>query len=283
MSVNESDDSSIEEQQQEYFLDRLPNERKGEYRCRTVLKAPPGATVLFQYRSHIIASATYRGWGRLPRSDKYGYTAAMMFDPATIRVFPPVGDAHMKRIWPRHFKRFSHAKQKLPAKSLPRFFALVGFQTVSLAASAAKADSSTIDDPHDGKIPTTRAHVRRGTSDVEVSRDHARMQRKLWTRLVSRYGRKHVLTECDGVDIRVRTKAKTLLFEIKPDESPRAAIRQALGQILEYAYFHPKRWNGTDLSLVIVGRSRLDVDAKAYLTLLADRFGLPISYRQVSP
>ncbi len=113
MSVDESDDCTIEAQQEEYFCDRLPNEMQGEYRCRTVLNTPVGSTVLFQYRSHIVASATYRGSSPLRRPDRFGYTSAMFFDPASIRVFPGVDDSSMKRIWPRHFKCFSHAKQAL--------------------------------------------------------------------------------------------------------------------------------------------------------------------------
>ena len=131
MSVDESDDCSIEEQQQEYFLDRLPKQMKGRFRCRLRLQTPPGTTVLFQYKNHIVASAVYQDSERRSHPDRDGYTASMIFDPASIRVFAPVGAKVMNRIWPRDFSGFSHGCKKGSGRFL---LVLVTFCVVAIIA-----------------------------------------------------------------------------------------------------------------------------------------------------
>src|SRR3546814_3124822 len=71
------------------------------------------------------------------------------------------------------------------------------------------------------------------------------------------------------------------LYEIKSDLEPRTVIREALGQILEYA-FHPRRQHVLPLRLIIVGRCELRAEDGAYLDRLRANFGLPIEYRSVS-
>ena len=90
MSPHESEGMSIGDVQRKYFRNQLCV-NQGEYRCRQVLLSDPGTTVLFQYRSRIIASAVLIKWSRLDRPDRDGYTSVMHFDPATIRVFAPAG------------------------------------------------------------------------------------------------------------------------------------------------------------------------------------------------
>lgn len=103
------------------------------------------------------------------------------------------------------------------------------------------------------------------------------MQRKLVNQLSAQYGSANVITEQDHVDVRVTTPDEEILFEIKSDESPAAVIRQAIGQLLEYAYLSPK--NSTRrLSLVIVGRKPLNAKERAYVERLKSDFGLPLSY-----
>ena len=107
------------------------------------------------------------------------------------------------------------------------------------------------------------------------------MQAKLFSELQEQYGREHVWLETDFVDARVESKKELIYFEIKTDLDPRAVIRQALGQILEYAY-HPARIGRRPDSLVIVGRSALGSEDEAYLKSLCGTFCLPLSYRVVT-
>jgi hypothetical protein len=129
--------------------------------------------------------------------------------------------------------------------------------------------------------PNSTPLFRRGTKPVYCTPEHARMQNKLLAELQAEYGTEHVCLEPDFVDVRVETENELIFFEIKSDLNPRAVIRQALGQILEYAY-HPVRKGRCPDRLVIVGRSPLtDLDA-AYFNRLRDEFRLPLSYRIVT-
>ena len=69
-------------------------------------------------------------------------------------------------------------------------------------------------------------------------------------------------------------------YEIKTDASTRLAIRHAIGQLLEYAYWpaaaRPKR-------VVVVAEGPLDPEAADYLRTLEAETGLAIGYRQVNP
>jgi hypothetical protein len=107
------------------------------------------------------------------------------------------------------------------------------------------------------------------------------MQTKLLAELQAEYGQEHVWLETDFVDARVETDKELIFFEIKSDLDPRAVIRQALGQILEYAY-HPVRECRRPDRLVIVGRTALGAEDTAYLHHLCKEFMLPLSYRVVT-
>jgi hypothetical protein len=98
--------------------------------------------------------------------------------------------------------------------------------------------------------------------------------------LQAEYPKSLVVREQDFIDVSVRTDAELLLYEIKSDLEPRTVIRQALGQILEYA-FHPSRHHALPLRLVIVGRRALSTEDKAYLNRLQKDFCLPLEYRVV--
>ena len=128
--------------------------------------------------------------------------------------------------------------------------------------------------------PEVRRLFRRGTNPVEYTPEHDKMQAKLMAELQKEYGPEFVMREQDFVDVRVETEKELVFFEIKTDLDPRAVIRQALGQILEYA-FHPSRTGRRPDSLVIVGRSPLTEDDETYLQRLRDEFKLPLSYRVV--
>jgi hypothetical protein len=68
-------------------------------------------------------------------------------------------------------------------------------------------------------------------------------------------------------------------YEIKTATSPRACLREALGQVLEYAY-----WPGAQepSRLIVCGESRLDDEGAAYLRRLNERFRLPIAYEHIA-
>ena len=98
--------------------------------------------------------------------------------------------------------------------------------------------------------------------------------------LSKEYPKAKALREQYFIDVSVQTEQELILFEIKSDLEPRTVIRQALGQILEYAY-HPNRSHALPVQLVIVGRRPLTASDADYLKYLTTRFSLPLSYRVV--
>lgn len=69
-----------------------------------------------------------------------------------------------------------------------------------------------------------------------------------------------------------------VLYEIKSDLLPRTVLRQALGQLLEYAYYPNTGDNGLPIRLVVVGRTALSALDQNYLDRLRLDFGLPVEY-----
>jgi hypothetical protein len=133
-----------------------------------------------------------------------------------------------------------------------------------------------------GRTPTlsrTRATIYGQTIDVTLR--HNDIQRALFDYISSLHR--------DEVCAEVRTGNGTLIdlgrrrgdhywfYEIKTGISARTCIREALGQLLEYAFWPGGR---QATALVVVGEAVLDRDAEFYLQGLRSRFGLPIFYQQ---
>ena len=277
MAKEESQGWTIKKQQDRYFLKELSGNLNGKYHCHTLLNAPSGTPVLFQYQGHIIASARLLGGEKLPRPTPYGYAKAMSFEPSSICVFEPVTPEQMQAIWLGEFKKFSQATKKLSVEPLSRFFELV-YLTVKTTNTLGSVRSET----PGGWMASDKAHIRSGTTATEVSADHAKMQRTLVTELGKQYGAKNVITEQDHIDVRVTTDSEDILFEIKADHSPAAVIRNAIGQLLEYAFLVPKPAGKRRMRLVIVGRNETNDAERRYVDRLKTEFRLPISYRTVA-
>lgn len=110
---------SVEELQQQFFLDRLPL-RHGCYRYRrSGLRAARGAVVLFQCNGSIVATALFDGATQFEKADDEGYEGYFNFK--SIRVFDPVGSDVISDIWPDKFTGFGRVKQKLDPKGYPAF------------------------------------------------------------------------------------------------------------------------------------------------------------------
>lgn len=103
------------------------------------------------------------------------------------------------------------------------------------------------------------------------------MENELDALLRARYGDASVARQKDFVDLSVQRDGRRTLIEIKSATVARRAIRDALGQLLDYAFFEAP---DTVCELVIVGRGPLLPKDKAYLATLTKRFRLPIRYRR---
>ena len=103
--------------------------------------------------------------------------------------------------------------------------------------------------------------------------------------LCARYGKDAVGTEqATGTggraDALVRLSGgRCELYEIKPATTAADAVRQAMGQLLEYAY---RRGGLQPVSLCVVCDAPLDDITAEFLSRLKSQFALPIEYLQVS-
>jgi len=134
------------------------------------------------------------------------------------------------------------------------------------------------------KLAATNATL--AERELNINLKHNILQSALCRRLASEYGADNVGDELltslgTKIDVVVRRSDNEFwYYEIKTALSPRACLREAFGQVMEYAY-----WPGAREAkrLVICGESPLDGDGEVYLRQLKQRFGLPIDYEQIIP
>jgi hypothetical protein len=129
-------------------------------------------------------------------------------------------------------------------------------------------------------LPNENAYIRRAFGPVEVTPEHARMQKTLMEQLRSEYPGEKVVREHNFIDVLVQTDLELRLYEIKSDLSTRSVLRQSIGQLLEYSYFQIQSDHRT-VTLIIVGRNALSAADAEYLSHLREKFGLPLEYRVV--
>jgi hypothetical protein len=111
---------------------------------------------------------------------------------------------------------------------------------------------------------------------------HNDIQNKLYIYLCNKFGKAYVGTEQStgsgtAIDVVTEKDGETTFYEIKTSPSVRTNIRQAIPQLLEYAYWPDKKQAH---ALVVVSHLPLTKDAKRYIAHLCTEFKLPLSYRQ---
>lgn len=116
---------------------------------------------------------------------------------------------------------------------------------------------------------------------IDVNLRHNVIRQGLKKHLSAKYGIGAVTSEVAGpslrIDVVVESAGRRLYFEIKTGLSARACIREALSQLMEYAF-----WPGATEAdkLYVVGEAPLDSEADEFLKRIRQRFGLPIFYVQ---
>jgi len=117
---------------------------------------------------------------------------------------------------------------------------------------------------------------------INVNARHCLIQETLMKFLCKKYGDDNVGTEnsINGqrIDVVLKQKKSYTFYEIKTANSAKQCVREALGQILEYAYYDCKKHAE---KIVIAGEHHLDSDTKAYLNFLKKEFKIPVEYMQV--
>jgi len=111
---------------------------------------------------------------------------------------------------------------------------------------------------------------------------HNEIQTKIFALLEAIYkkgnvGTENVLGYQTKVDIVVREKSNYIFYEIKTSQTAKAAIREAIGQILEYAFW-PDKNNAK--KLIIIAPPTPTTDAIVYIKRLRKEFKMPIYYQQ---
>ncbi len=101
---------------------------------------------------------------------------------------------------------------------------------------------------------------------------------KKWLELSGSYS--DVVLEENNIDVKAtKNTGEVYLFEVKTT-SPKMCIRQALGQILEYAHFKQSK---PFQKLYIVGPDIPNKEEKAYMQLLRDMYHIPVWYCGFDP
>lgn len=124
--------------------------------------------------------------------------------------------------------------------------------------------------------PIARAPI----SAVQITPEHAKMQKILMEELRAQHPQAEIRREVGFVDVVLATPDELVFFEIKSDLEPRVVLRHAIGQLLEYAYYQKRERQPT--KLVIVGRRALTTTDSAYLERLTGDFRIPLEYRIVN-
>jgi hypothetical protein len=136
---------------------------------------------------------------------------------------------------------------------------------------------------HAAKKETSSAKRSYSKARQALELAHNRLQTKLHAHLVELHGDKRVGTEVlsgigtTAVDIVTQLDGGHTFYELKTSGSLRKCIRDALPQLLEYAY-----WPDADRAkeLVIVSPAKPNDNARKYLEALRKRFSIPIFYQQ---
>jgi hypothetical protein len=120
--------------------------------------------------------------------------------------------------------------------------------------------------------------------DIEADLTHNMLQSKLYAFLAQKHGAESVGTEqpsgigANSIDVVLRIGEEITFFELKTNPSLRTCIREALPQLLEYAYW-PAEVRST--KLVIVAEAVPTQDAIEYLQKLRCDFSIPVHYARI--
>lgn len=140
----------------------------------------------------------------------------------------------------------------------------------SIAKQWQRRVASTKDNPT-GKL--TRA----GTKPTNIDLAHNQLQNEMASILRAKYGKQAVSLEENFVDIKVTTGDRTIFVEIKSNPSPRFALREALGQLLDYEFLGSCIRQAPS-EFVVAGTGELSKQEKAYVAHLQARWSLPLRY-----
>ena len=122
---------------------------------------------------------------------------------------------------------------------------------------------------------STNDQERSGTSSYIAKQTHNKIQNKLRDKLIAEYGESCVACEKNYVDLTLTYDNTITLYEVKSDAYAATCIRQALGQIIQYAH----RLDSTKkVKLYVVGQYPLKDNEKPYLDYIQKNFKIDLNY-----
>ncbi|NOY50566.1 MAG: hypothetical protein GXO88_08400 [Chlorobi bacterium] len=143
-------------------------------------------------------------------------------------------------------------------------------------------DSEFIFNRHTPNIPTAKNYSVEA-KNVNLDIRHSLIQKALVDKLINEYGKDNVSWEHPiggkRIDVVLKDDDGYVFYEVKVRGSAKACIREALGQLLEYAFW-PGKENAS--SLVVVGEEEIDNNTLRYIDYLNRRFLIPIKYEKIS-
>ncbi len=117
---------------------------------------------------------------------------------------------------------------------------------------------------------------------IKVQHLHNELMRRLYYHLCQQYGEKNVGTEnhigTKKIDVVVKTEGGYNIYEIKTDKEPRNCVREAMGQILDYAFFE---CGDIINKMVIVGVTTESKEVNTYLAKFREKNSLEIYYTAI--
>lgn len=137
---------------------------------------------------------------------------------------------------------------------------------------------------HQEKKGATNSTYEGHSSVVDLVQN--KIQTNIYKQLVKVYGENNVSTELNTgngslIDLVVRdNNANFIFYEIKTSYSARRCIREAIGQLLEYAYYPNVK---KAKKLIIVSPNAITSEGKDYLKSIRERFNIPVYYQMYDP
>lgn len=126
----------------------------------------------------------------------------------------------------------------------------------------------------------TPARYSSQTKDIDLV--HNQIQDQIFRQLKEVHGKDNVSCEQGTgsgtkVDVAVKSPEGYTFYELKTANTSKQCIREALSQLLEYAYY-PCEARAS--RLIVVGPVDLSKESRKYLENLRSKFSLPLYYRK---
>lgn len=140
-------------------------------------------------------------------------------------------------------------------------------------ALAAKDSSAQIQELGDRATHTSRVAAR---GEYIITRAHNELQNSMRARLVTLFGESAVRQEENNIDLSVVLPGTFILFEVKASPSPVSCMREALGQMLHYAWRVAQ--TQPQIQYVVVGPNALSDSDAAFVKYVRETTMLPLTY-----